>query len=224
MSDDSETAQDQGLVNRVRASNEIQKVGPTCAAPGSGGRNALAALQGRIRNLVAAFGGASRLARQLAEEFGDSIGESGVRAWTAQGNIPLRRRHQLARLGRSNDLLVDVVTLEVHFGPTGGDVGDFTHLGTAAFLSLDEVAARWRLPRDRVRKSCAQWRVTRARSGRHRARGVHRPCRLRTQRTSSWAYRGFAKIIAVCGPGRTGDLAPDVVARTWPVALQAKPP
>ena len=68
MSDDSETAQDQGLVNRVRASNEIQKVGPTCAAPGSGGRNALAALQGRIRNLVAAFGGASRLARQLAEE------------------------------------------------------------------------------------------------------------------------------------------------------------
>jgi hypothetical protein len=80
---------------------------------------------------------------ELAEEFGDSIGESGVRAWTAQGNIPLRRRHQLARLGRSNDLLVDVVTLEVHFGPTGGDVGDSTHLGTAAFLSLDEVAARW---------------------------------------------------------------------------------
>jgi hypothetical protein len=150
MSDDSETAQDQGLVNRVREYNEMQKVGPTYDAPGSGGRNALAALQGRIRNLVAAFGGASRLARQLADEFGDPIGESGVRAWTAQGNIPLRRRHQLARLGRSNDLLVDVVTLEVHFGPAGGDVGDSTHLGTAAFLSLDEVAARWRLPRDRV--------------------------------------------------------------------------
>ena len=96
MSDDSETAQDQGLVNRVRESNEMQKVGPTYDAPGSGGRNASAALQGRIRNLVAAFGGASRLARQLADEFGDPIGESGVRAWTAQGNIPLRRRHQLA--------------------------------------------------------------------------------------------------------------------------------
>ena len=70
MSDDSETAQDQGLVNRIREFNEMQKVGPTYDAPGSGGRNALAALQGRIRNFgQLRLAGASRLARQLADEF-----------------------------------------------------------------------------------------------------------------------------------------------------------
>ena len=119
---------------------------PTCDST-SGGRDALSRLQHRIRNLVAAFGGASRLARQLAEEFGDPIGESGVRAWTAQGNVPLRRRHQLARLGQQKNLVVDLAKLEVHFGTVSEDVSTSSDLGKAAFLSLDQVAVRWGVPR-----------------------------------------------------------------------------
>lgn len=122
---------------------------PTCDST-EGDKNALSCLQHRIRNLVAAFGGASRLARQLADEFDDPIGESGVRAWTAQGNVPLRRRHQLARLGQQKNLVVDLTTLEVYAGPVGGDVSTSSDFGKAAFLSLDQVAARWGVPRDRV--------------------------------------------------------------------------
>ncbi|TDH62401.1 hypothetical protein E2C06_12400 [Dankookia rubra] len=122
---------------------------PTCDST-EGDKNAFSCLQHRIRNLVAALGGASRLARQLADEFGDPIGESGIRAWTAQGNVPLRRRHQLARLGQKRNLVVDLATLEVHFDSIGGDVSAASDPGKAAFFSLDQVAARWGVPRDRV--------------------------------------------------------------------------
>ncbi len=56
----------------------------------------------------------------------------------------------MAKLGQQKNLVVDLATLEVHFGPVGGDVSTSSDLGKAAFLSLDQVAARWGMPRDRV--------------------------------------------------------------------------
>lgn len=150
MSDDSKINQQQDLVPLENQNSEAEKADPNNAASSKNRDALVTAQQDCVRNVVAALGGASRLARQLNKEFSDPIGESGIRAWVAQGTVPLRRRHQLAKLGQQKDLFIDLATLEVHFAPVGGDVSASPALGKAAFLSLDQVAARWGVPRDRV--------------------------------------------------------------------------
>ena len=150
MSDESGPTQHQGSADQENQAAEAEKVDPTCVAFNKDQDALLTAQQGCVRNVVAALGGASRLARQLSKEFADPIGENGIRAWVAQGTVPLRRRHQMAKLGQQKNLVVDLTTLEVHFGPIGGDVSTSPDLGKAAFLSLDQVAARWGVPLDRV--------------------------------------------------------------------------
>lgn len=150
MSDESGTTQHQGSADQENQAAEAEKVYPNCGVFNKDQDALLTAQQVCIRNVVAALGGASRLARKLSKEFADPIGESGIRAWVAQGTVPLRRRHQLARIGQEKNLVVDLATLDVHFAPVGGDVSAPPDLGKAAFLSLDQVAVRWGVPRDRV--------------------------------------------------------------------------
>ena len=150
MSDESGTTQHQVSAHHENRAAEAEKAGPNCGAFNKDQDALLTAQQDCVRNVVAALGGASRLARQLSKEFADPIGESGIRAWVAQGTVPLRRRYQLAKLGQQKNLVVDLATLEVHVGPVGGDVSTSPDLGKATFLSLDQVAARWGVPRDRV--------------------------------------------------------------------------
>ncbi|TDH59099.1 hypothetical protein E2C06_29180 [Dankookia rubra] len=150
MSDESGTTQQQGSTHQENQAAEAEKADPNCGAFNKGQDALLAAQQDCVRNVVAALGGASRLARQLSKEFADPIGESGIRAWVAQGTVPLRRGHQLAKIGQQKNLVIDLATLEVHFDPVGGNVSTSPDLGKAAFLSLDQVAARWGVLRDRV--------------------------------------------------------------------------
>lgn len=112
----------------------------------------------RIRAAVAALGGASVLARRLTETCGSKIGESGVRAWVAQGAVPLRRRFQMARLAALDGLTFNSDTLEVHPGPGHSAACGMPDLNTSpgnmpAFLDLAAVASRWGVSTERVEKA-----------------------------------------------------------------------
>lgn len=112
MSDESQTTQQQGSTHQENRAAEAEMVDPNCGAFSKDQDALLTAQQDRVRNVVAALGGASRLAQQLSKEFTDPIGESGIRAWIAQGTVPLRRCHQLAKIGRDRNLVIDLATLE----------------------------------------------------------------------------------------------------------------
>jgi hypothetical protein len=124
MSDEILAAQDQTSLRQTMAVMDAGASDSVSNGPGPSSGGVSTHMRERVRRVVAAFGGASRLARLLTEVSEKPIGESGVRAWSVQGAIPLRRRLQLAQIGRSLGLVVDIDTLDFCFAPVAGDKCD----------------------------------------------------------------------------------------------------
>lgn len=135
-------AQDQISLRQTMAVVDAEASDSVSEGPGASSEDVSTHMRERVRCVVAAFGGASRLARRLTEVSGKSIGESGVRAWSVQGAVPLRRRLQLAQLGRSLGLVVDINTLDFRFAPVAGGKSELPDADMEIFLSPEDIVVR----------------------------------------------------------------------------------